>query len=325
MKGTDNITKFDITRGEHIQCGYYAALESVVEQYIRKLEAHFFDEFGLSMHFEYQIKNGNKFRDVHKQMAEYSPIFVLGLSPLRGESLLVMDNKSANLLISKQHLQRDGKITLKNRFILDATKRDIIEHQVKELLVHFESSWSNIFNLKCVLKRLVSHKIKAKVMSPLEACVTLQIKARYHDFEGDWCFYFSAYQLDSIMKTYRSKALLIGEGGDWEDKHIKDYLSSLLLGSSEYEAKGVLGKLIISQEKLLKSYEDGSVLPIESLINTNVEIQMNKEAMLAATLGDTNGNVALQINGGYEAVVEEIKLQGKPFQQTKFSSLQSKL
>lgn len=321
MKGTDSITKFDITRGEHIQCGYYAALESVVEQFVRKLETHFFDEFGLSMHFEYQIKNGNKFRDMHEKMAEHSPIFVLGLSPLRGESLLVMDNKSANLLVSKQELQRDGKVTLKNHFTLDASKRTIIEHQVKELLTHFESSWSNIFKLKCVLKRLVSHKIKAKVMSPLEACVTLQIKAHYHDFEGDWCFYFSAYQLDSIMKTYRNKALLIGESGDWEDKHIKDYLSNLLLGSSEYEAKGVLGKLVISQEKLLKSYEDGIVLPIVSSINTNIEIQLNKESMLAGTLGDTNGIVALQVNGGYEAVVEEIKLQGKPFQQTTFSPL----
>ena len=320
MKGTESAIKFDITKGERIQYGYYAALESIVEQYIGKLEAFFFDDFGLSLRFEYQINNGKKFRDVHKEMPLYCPMFVFELSPLRGESLLVIDNKSANLLLSKMHLQRDGKITLKNRFTLDTSKRSAIEHQVKELLSRFESSWSNIFKVKCVLKKLVSHKIKAKVMSPLEACVSIQINAHYHDFKAEWVFYFSAYQLDSIMKTYRNKALLLGEGGDWEDKYIKEYLSGLLTGASEYEAKGVLGKLKISQKQLLESYQQGTVLPIVNPINTNVEIQLNNQPMLAGTLGATNEKIALQINGRYQVVVEEVKMQGKPFQQIRFST-----
>ncbi|MCP4751533.1 MAG: hypothetical protein GY866_11615 [Proteobacteria bacterium] len=318
MNVQPDIERYDITCGEKIQYGYYAALEVVFKKYIGELESYFFDEFNLSFQFDFEIKTGMKFREYLNGIEQPTPIFIYGLSPLKGDCLFLMENRSANLILAKAALNKSKRISLSNRFQLNAGNSRDIQHTVEDLLDLFQKSWENIFTVNSKLKKLVSNKIKAKVMNPAEACIAVKINMTQNNYAAYWEFCFSAYQLDQIIKKYGAKVLLAGKGEVRENQKIREYFTDLLLKESSYELRGIIGELNISQKELEESYHSEKVLPLKNVLNQNVIIQLNKVPILSASAGVTHENLSLQVNGKFEKVKVDIKQQQKPFSKLQF-------
>ncbi len=316
-----NIQPYDITCGEKVQYGYYAALEVVFNQFLNELESYFFDEFNTSLEFSYDIITGLKFKKFLERLESPQPIFLFNLSPLIGDCLLTMENRSANLLLAREKLRENRKTAVNNQFILNNSHSNDIQVVIEQLLGRFCDCWEKILPVESKLKKLVSNKIKARILSPVEACVIVRINLRQNHFSTYLEFCFSDYQLDQVIKKFGSKLLLAGNGEARESETTKRYFTELLLSESHYLISGVLGELNISEKELLESFQNQTVIPIKSDIRNNAIVTINEKPLLSASVGMTNDQIALQVNGKYERKMVEEKIKQKSFSKIQFPTI----
>lgn len=316
-----DVKPFDITRGEKVKFGYYAALDVVFKQFLGYLESYFFDEFNLAVELDFEITTEIKFKNYIDSLEQPSPILIFKLPPLQGESLIYLENRSANLILSKDKLEQDRKIPIHNRFSLREHNYSALRHRLQDWVSLFGKSFESIYSVEGKLIKLVSNKIKAKVLKPSESCIIVRINITQKSFSSFIEFCFSAYQLDLVINKYGSKALLAGNGEVQPNLIFKDFFTDILLKESTYEVCGILGELNVSQKDLIDSYNTNKVLPINNEINQNVVVQLNKVPILSAFAGTTNKNMSLQINGKLEKVKNKIREKNKPFSRLRFPSI----
>jgi len=321
MADSIDIKPFDITCGEKVHYGYYAALEVVFNQYLNELESYFFDEFNTSLEFSYEILTGMKFRQFLDRIENPQPIFLFNLTPVIGDCLLIMENRSANLLLAQDNLHANRKTSISNQFSLNSDHSVKIQGKIDKLLSLFSNCWENILPVSSTLQKLVSNKIKARIMSPVEGCVTVRVTLKQNQFSTYWEFCFSDYQLDQVIKKYGSKLLLTGDRQVRKNKATKQYFSELLLNESQFSLTGVLGDLNISEQDLLDSYHNQTVIPIQNEISNNAVITVNDKPLLSASIGISNDHVALQVNGKYDRKKVEEKEKQKSFSKIHFPNI----
>lgn len=321
MADSMDIKPYDITGGEKVHFGYYAALEVVFNQYLNELESYFFDEFNTTLEFSYEIITGLKFRQFLERIENPQPIFLFHLSPVIGDCLLIMENRGANLLLSQEKLQANRKTSINNQFTLNSEHSAKIHGKINKLLSLFSKCWENILPVNSSLQKLVSNKIKARIMSPVEGCVIVRMNLKQNQFSTYWEFCFSDYQLDQVIKKYGSKLLLAGDGQVRENKATKQFFSELLLNESQFSLTGVLGDLNISEQDLLDSFHNQTVIPIKNEVSNNAVITVNNKPLLSASVGISNDHVALQVNGKYDKKKIEGKVKQKSFSKIHFPNI----
>ena len=313
-----NVKPYDISRGEKVDYGYQAALELIFRQYLDVLEVQFYDRFNRVFEFDYNIQPGIKFQNYLKSLPSPVPIFLFGLTPLHGESLLVMENSWCNLFLDKRNATAQNTILQNDSFAITAENARFMGEIAHQVIQGFCSCWEKIQPVKGKLKKLVSNRVKAKVMDTTEICVPIKVSARYENFKALCQFCFSSYQLDPIMKTYWHKALILGEATRKERRIDRAKIRNLFAFEAVYELSGELGKMNLSQSELLKSLRQGEVLPIDNRINSNVMVKINDIPILSADPGVTNENWSLKINGRFDSVEKKIKIRPKPFSKLTF-------
>lgn len=313
-----DVQPYDITNGEKVHYGHYAALEVVFNQFCNELESFFFDEFNTSFEFSYQIETGLKFRHFQERIKSPQPIVLFCLSPLIGDCLLLMENRSTNLLLARDRLMERKRTAISNRFVLTRDHQQEIQETIEPLLTRFCSCWERILPVSSKLKKLVTNKIKARVMSPAEACVIVKVSLKQNQFSTEWEFCFSDYQLDQVIKKHGAKLLLAGNGEARENESTRRYFTELLLSDSHYQISGCLGVLRVSEKELLESFEKQTVLPISSEISDNAIITINGKPLLSASIGMTNEKIALQVNSRYERKKVEEKGKKRSFSKIHF-------
>lgn len=307
------VEPYDITCGERIEFGKYAALEVIFDQFMSELESYFLDEYNLLFEFDYSIRNGLKFKDYLKSLDYQIPIVTFELSPLKGECLFVLDNRSTNLILQKKAIKSQKKTNIGKHFLINGTNSQDYKSELEGLLFCLDNCWKNIIKVDSKLNKLVFNKIKAKVMAESEACIVVHVLIKQKKFQANWEFCFSAYQLDRIIEEFGSRVLLTGNNKTFQNPMIKEYLTKMLLEESTYEISAELGSLKISQKKLLESYNNQEIIPIKSGIKHNITVNLNQTPILSAQLGSTHNHLSLQINGKYDAIKESVKEDLKPF------------
>ncbi|MBU2511805.1 hypothetical protein KJ966_10715 [bacterium] len=318
MTVNQKIKPYDITNNEKVTYGYYSALEVVFQQFIGKLESYFFDEFKLAFDFSVELKTGIKFRNYFETLNKPAPLFVFNLFPFTRDSILKIDNCFINLILAKEELFKKGKIALGNGFSLENTNSSLVKSSIEKILDLFQDSWKNIYPVEYNLKRLVSNRIKARVMDLSESCVVIKLTMSQKAFHSSWEFCFSTYQLDRIIKKRGAQGLLAASSPQQLDQKIKDYLTRLLMQESEYEISGVLGTINLSSNQLFESFKNKTIIPIENNLKNRAVIKLNKTPILAADIGQTANQISLQIKNSYESFKNETQKERKNFSAIQF-------
>jgi flagellar motor switch protein FliM len=319
MTSERKIKPYDITNGERVSYGYYSALEVIFQQFINKLEVFIYDEFKLSFSFNYKISSGIRFNKYLESMNQPAPLFIFSLQPLVSDSIFRTDNRFINLILLKNTLIKEGKVTLDNSFSLENTNSKTVKAVMDQLFILFESSWAKVHRIECKLKRVVSNKIKAKVMDNTESCVVVSIEMKQNRFVSHWDFCFSTYLLDRIIEKRGAKGLLAASGHHrGQEKKVKEYFEKLLLEESRYQIDAVLGFINLSSKDLWDSYQNKTVIPIKNVVQGHAEVQLNKNPILAAEIGETAGQISLKVADSFSIMASVIKKSKKSFSKLTF-------
>jgi flagellar motor switch protein FliM len=320
MRENQSITPYDITAGEKVSYGYYAALEGVFAKFINKLESFFYDEYKILFGFDFTIQTELKFGKYLKSLSKPIPLFIFGLSPLSNDCLLVADNRMVNLVLSRDTLYKEGRTAVDSSFSVDDSNFAQVKNCIEKVLSLFQSSWNSLYNVESQLKRLVSNTVKAKIMENSENCIRVRIGISQKRFKSYYEFCFSTSQLERVIEKHGRNALLGSRNFSPYDREIKQYFTDVVLKDSYYEVKGVLGSLNLSQKELIDSYRLKRIVPIHNEIEGNVVVKIGDQSVLSSIAGATNGHYSLQVNGKFEKKREEVKRTKKPFTKLRFSA-----
>ncbi|OGG96799.1 MAG: hypothetical protein A2508_01825 [Candidatus Lambdaproteobacteria bacterium RIFOXYD12_FULL_49_8] len=310
------VRPYDLTRGEQVRSGYFTTLEVVTRHFLSELESYFFDQFTISCHFSSKLSPAGKFEPYLAKIPQPTPIFVVEMSVLGGECLLILENPLSNLILARKELVEQGRAKLPKDFAVTLENYPRLETGVQEIVEIFNRCWNRILPSQVKVKKLVSHRIKAKIMEPGESCVSVQVAVEYKGFKSHLEFCFSAYQLDPILKRYGKKALLTGEPGRVPTP--KEPLERIIEQEADYKATAILGELFISRAQLEKSLEKGEVLPMSNELKNLITLELNGKPMLSGEPGVTLGYHSVQINGLIEEVRQQVKARPRPFEKTRF-------
>jgi len=310
------VSPLDLTSGESVSAGYYTGLSQVLNGYLSALESLFFDRFNLTFQFDYQIGQPMKFNRYLDGLPQPCPIFVHSLSAFEGPSLLVLDNPLANLILQQAELRNAGQVKLRRDFQVSMDNYPLLEKTVEDALGLFAAGWDRMVPCKHQVNKLVSHKMKAKIMSPVEQCVSVRINAKYKSFSSYLEICFSAYQLDQILRNHGYKGLLLGDSKPpenqlWALKHLIEH-------EALYEATASLGTVELSKAQLEEALESGSVLPLQNPLQAQVCVSVNGMPLFSGAIGESLGTQAVQINGPIEEIRQKQRAKSKPFAQTQF-------
>lgn len=319
MTSEKNIKPFDITNGERISYGFYSALEVIFQQFINKLEVLFYDEFKLAFDFTYTISTGIRFNKYLDTLNLPTPLFIFGLQPFMSDSILKTDNRFINLILSKNVLKKEGRISIDNSFSLENSNSVTIKNMIDQLLLLLESSWAKTHHVECKLKRVVSNKIKAKILDGSESCVVVAIEMKQNKFISRWEFCFSTYLLDRIIEKRGAKGLLVAsEHHRGQEEKIKEYFKRLLMEESRYQIDAVLGSIFLSSKDLLDSFHNKTVIPIKNVVQNHAEVRLNNNPILAAEVGETSGQISLKIADNYTTMASSLRKSKKKFSKLTF-------
>lgn len=307
---------FDLSRGESITSGYYTPLEVVVKNYLSELESYFFDQFHISCLFDFRIDPAGKFQEYLGSIAQPTPIFVVNFSTLKEDALLVMDNPLANLFLEREELVRQGRAKVPKGFAVDLDNYPRLEEGVSQLVGLFAKSWSRLQDCNHRISKLVSHRIKAKIMAPGESCLKVKVGLSYKGFSSGFEFCFSAFGMDLFLKSYGRQALLMGERS--QPTPNLEPLRRRIEAEAEYQATAVLGELYLSKQDLESSLKTGMVLPVKSGLKDQIAVLVNGLPLLSGEPGESLGHQAVLVQGRIDEVRQELKKQPKPFSKTRY-------
>jgi len=309
MTTEDNIKKYDLTRGEKVSHGPMAGLEIVFRKLAFELESFLFEQFEIPFEIDYHVEQGVKFRDFQHLLNHPVPIFTFDFFPYKGKSLLVTDNRFANLFFAREDLLRRKKMAISNKFQVSIKNYRILQKGITTILEKLQQSWSIFEEVRLETDKLVSHRLKANVMNPSQTCIVTTLRFRWHHFESNMKFCFSYALLDPIMRKISRKDILVSEGKSERfpevEQHFKESLKKI-----PCEISGVLGKVRLSKHEILNKIKSGEVIPVSLLKEGNSYLTVNDVPVFTGTPGVVNENFSMQLNGNFE-IQEDKMRQGK--------------
>lgn len=312
------VTDYDITRGEKIHLGYFSALEAIFKQFCSGLESLLYDRFKISCDLSYVIQSGFSYGTFIKGLEQPLPMFLFHTEGLKGASIMAMENNLANLFLFRDDLFEKGRVVIPRSFQLNETNHMEVKDAATEIMQRFEESVSIIETSKVEVDKLVSHRIKAQIMEPEEPCVKVKVRAAYKEFSGHMEFCFSAYQLDPLLKRSGKKVLLNRFADEPSKENNPGWIASLIEDKANFQVKGIYGEVNVSQDQLQQALLSKEPIPLHSDINGNLIICINGQPQLSGQAGSSRGQLALQVNGKYQAVKEETKKKPVPFAKLQF-------
>ena len=318
MKPISQYQKFDLTQGEKVNYSYYIALESIFNCFTDRLEELFYDMFNKVFQFEYQIETGIRFQSQLRKTEAPVPIFILDVSPMKGNALLILDHSMTNLFLNQKRIFNQKTIDVKNYFTLNQNNSRILGAKVNHYLSEFEKCWESIHPINVKLKKLVSNPVKAKIMHSYETCIFIKVSARYKNFSCQCQFGFSAFQLDPVMKKHYQKAMLLGDSRSEPNPEKSKALLTMLSTDTTYKVKGILGNFTISHQEIINSLESGAVIPLENALQNHVVVTINDHPVLSAEAGMSEQKLSLKVNGRFDEMKLKVKQQSIPFSKLSF-------
>lgn len=315
-----NIKKYDLTRGEKIVHGPMAGLEIIFNRLALELESCLFDQFSIPFQIDFGVEQGIKFRDFQLSLEQPHPIFIFQLAPLKGDALLVIENRFANLFFQQKELRQNKKISVTNNFLVNNNNFTLLQDSVVNILLKLQKSWDTFGSVQLALKKLVSHRMKAKVINPFETCAIVTMKFCWKQFETKLRFCFSYIFLDPILKSVSRSDLLASEGKTEIYSDITEHFRQTLQ-DIPYDISGVLGKIRLSRNQLIEKMNSGAILPIRREKNDYSTVFINNVPLFSCTVGSIRDNYSVQLHKACEENIETNPSKEKKFQKIQFKKL----
>ncbi len=305
IEENDSIELYNLVSSE-IETGPFPWLDIILRRWAHLLETTLFEKLGVMLETEALPAEGMPFDQFCANITGPQPLYIFETQAHEG--VLAVSNKFAHACLNQtaQARLQDQSAELPE---LDSKNHQKLYLMLQHILKDFEKSWSGVAKLKVALKKVTSHRFRAKIMASYEKCIVAKIVFQGHGFSSDLTLCFSYLSLDAIFQKQGQKKILPPEPLDHYYPDLKEHLRAVLQ-KREYEIVAELGTVAINAQTSLRV---GGILPLASTVGKEMTLKINGIPVLTGEMGQADGNYAVRVLGNFEEKQEKHRKRPRTF------------
>lgn len=295
LKSYDQVEPYDIVEAK-INTGHFRWLDIIQHRWAYQLGTTLFENLGVVFEVTPMPVKWQRFGELFTELTEPKPIYIFDTSH-HGKGLLLLDNKFAHACLASnpEQLLEDQPDELPD---LDNKTHAELYKILSKILKDFQNSWLEVGEIQLNLKKVTTHPFRARVMHSFEKCLISRQMLRTHGFESELILCFPYLSLHPLLKKLDNKKVLPPESLEHYHSEIKQYFEELLY-QAKYELVAEVGTIELGKRKNVV-IKEGEILPIKSLVGSELAIRINNKPVLTADIGQSDEFYAVKISGMYE-------------------------
>jgi flagellar motor switch protein FliM len=279
---------YDLSNQERIVRGRMPTLEIINERFARNLRIGLFNFVRRSPEISIGPVRVIKYSAFLRDIVVPTNINIIGLQPLRGNGLVIMDPKLVFCVIDtlfggtgKVHFRIEGRE-------FSPTEQRIIQRMVQVVLDEYSKAWGALFHFEFTHLRSEMHTQFANVASPSEIVVATTFNVELGDTGGEihLCMPYSS--LEPIRDILFSSVQADGQEPDTRWLH---QLTNQVQ-DAEVELVAELAQTRVTVRQLL-GLQPGDFIPIP--LKEIVQVKVDQVPVMEARYGTVNNKIALRV------------------------------
>ncbi|MBF0278062.1 MAG: FliM/FliN family flagellar motor switch protein [SAR324 cluster bacterium] len=295
-----------------VDTGRFPWMDIILRRWAHLLETTLFEKLGVMFETEALPVEWMRFDQFCAGITGRQPLYIFE-TQANGQGILAVSNKFAHACINqnaKARLQdQSGELP-----DLDSKSHQKLHLMLQHILKDFEKSWSGIAELKVMLKKVTSHRFRAKIMVPYEKCIVAKIVFHGHGFSSDLALCFPYLSFDSVFQKQGRKKILPPESLDHFYAETREHFRTML-EEVEYEIVAELGTVAVNEQTPIRV---GGILPLASSVGREMTLKINETPVLAGEMGQAEENYAVRIIGNFEEKKEKHRKRPRAFNKIKW-------
>ena len=292
MNEAMNVESYSFQEAEQLRLGKFPVLDTILYRWARQIEETLFEQFHLEMYAGASVVEEMKFSAFYASLKTPKPIYFFEMNPVQGQALLVLDNRFANLCVSRVG---DGEpVKESDRLTLAPHNQGRLQRVVSRMMRDFERSWADVHEIRMHLKKVSTFLFRARILNPYERCLVAQIHLSGENVSArlTWCF--PRIMLDPLLKVLEMRrvipSLVPERGGQMR-------FAPAALDGMDYRLSVSLGRLDPRGGPL--RLEPGAVIPLRTDRPGQATLSLNGKPVLLGTVGESEGRYAIRVSGPY--------------------------
>jgi flagellar motor switch protein FliM len=287
-----NVESYAFQESEQLRLGRFPVLDTILYRWARQIEETLFEQFQLEMYAGASVVEEMKFSTFYASLKSPKPIYFFDMEPLEGPALLVLDNRFANLCVSRVG-EAGAPVRESDRLTLAPHNQRRLQHVVSRMMRDFERSWAGIREVRMRLRKVTTFLFRARILNPYERCLVAQIHLSGERVSArlTWCF--PRIMLDPWLPDLERRRVipsLVPERGT------QMRLGSGALDAMDYRLSVSLGRL---DPKPGQRLEPGTLIPLRFEAGGQAVISLNGKPVLTGSVGDAGGRYAVRVDGPF--------------------------
>lgn len=306
----DQITQHALVESQ-IKTGRFRWFDIVMRRWSHLLQSTLYDSLGILYEVATLPSDWMRFREFTGIIEKHQPIYIFEVGLLKGCGLMVVNNKFAHQCLCDTPKER---LAAQSEELppLNPQKQKKIQNVLERMMIDFSKSWDNIFDVQSHLKKITTHTSRARVMAPFEKCVVGRLLLRSHGTISDIILCFPYLTLDGLFQKLNRKKILPPEIIEHQLPELKDHFQSLL-EQFQYELSVEIGNVKFKPESQNSSIKVGDILPVQSVIGSELIVKINQKPVLTGEIGVSDENYAIKVSGKYEEKKLQFRQRPRPF------------
>ena len=291
----------------HVETGRFPSMDIILRRWAHLLETTLFEKLGVMFETEAHPAERMRFDQFCENITHPQLLYIFE-TQAHGQGVLAVSNKFAHACLHQTNQARlhDQSEALPQ---LDATNHQKLHLMLMHLLKDFEKSWSGIAEVTMTLKKVTSHRFRAKIMVPYEKCIVAKLLFHGHGFSSDLTLCFPYLSLDSILHQQSRKKALPPEPLDHYFSDIEQHYQTALQ-EAEYEMVAELGTVQVNAQTAIHV---GQLLPVNSSVGKEMVLKINDTPVLTGEIGQADDHYAVRVIGNFEKKKEAFRKRPRPF------------
>ena len=288
--GIVNVKDYHFSEAERVRYGRFPVLDTIIYRWARRIEETLFNQLGVELYAGASVVEEMRFSNFFASLKRPRPIYTFSLDPFPGQGLLVLDNRFANLCLNEGGSGGQGPLAL------GPENQRRLQQVVQAMTADFDASWADVLETTTRLQKITTYLFRARILNAYEPCLVAQIHLSGADASARLIWCFPRVMLESVLDKLAKSHVVPTLYQERASKEKRD--PNQVANETRYGLGVSLGTVNLTHGG--RPFGVGSVLPIRSEVGGKAVVHVNGVPVFVGSLGEVDGQLAVQISGAYE-------------------------
>jgi len=281
---------YDFARPSKFSKEQLRSLEMIFDNYARVLSSFLSAFLRTTTHVEVVSAEQATYNEFNNALATPCILSILEFTPMKGSVVLEL---SANLgySIIDRILGGPGSVIAKMRDFSEIEKI-LLERVITQMISFIAEPWENVGDIKPRLEKLETNAQFAQIIPPNEMTALVTLSMKVGSVEGLMNICIPYITLEPVIERLNTKFWFSTPSEVADERHTQELEAQL--ETARVAVTAIIGKTRITVNDFVQ-LQQGDVIPLDSYINSDMQIMVGNLLKFYAKPGISRGKNAVQI------------------------------